>query len=46
MADPEIAIALCQQEREAAGRWFIAEDMNCDGLFTISDVGLWAEWAF
>ena len=46
MADPEIAIALCQQEREAAGRWFIDKDMNCDGLFTISDVGLWAEWAF
>ncbi len=46
MADPEIAIALCQQEREAAGRWFIAKDMNCDGLFTISDVGLWAKWAF
>ncbi len=46
MADPEIAIALCQQEREAAGRWFITKDMNCDGLFTISDVGLWAEWAF
>ena len=46
MANPEIAIALCQQELEAAGRWFIAKDMNCDGPFTISDVGLWAEWAF
>ena len=46
MPNPEIAIALCRQEREAAGRWFIAKDMNCDGLFTISDVGLWAEWAF
>ncbi len=28
MADPEIAIALCQQEREAAGRWFIAKSSN------------------
>ena len=46
MANPEIAIALCQQEQEAAGRWFIAKDMNCDELFTISDVELWAEWAF
>ena len=46
MPDPEITIALCQHEREAAGRWFIDKDMNCDGLFTISDVGLWAEWAF
>ncbi len=37
---------LCELEQIANGRWFIAKDMNCDGVFTISDVGLWAEWAF
>ncbi len=42
----ELTIALCQLDREAAGRWFIAKDMNCDGVFTISDVLLWGEWVF
>ncbi len=46
MAVRELTIALCQLDREAAGRWFIAKDMNCDGVFTISDVLLWGEWVF
>ena len=36
MAVRELTIALCQLDREAAGRWFIAKDMNCDGVFTIA----------
>lgn len=36
----------CCFEEATGCRWFIAKDMNCDGVFTISDVGLWLEWAF
>jgi hypothetical protein len=43
---PELAAALCLIQQEARGRWFIAKDMNCDGVFTISDVRLWLEWEF
>jgi hypothetical protein len=32
---------LCQLEQEPLGRWFFAKDMNCDGVFSISDVVLW-----
>jgi len=46
MATHEAMVYLCLHEREAEGRWFIAKDMNCDGVFTISDMGLWLEWAF
>jgi len=27
-------------------RWTFAQDMNLDGVVTISDVGLWIEWVF
>lgn len=27
-------------------RFSLAEDMNCDGRFTIGDVGLWLHWVF
>lgn len=30
----------------AMTRWQFTRDMNCDGLFTISDVGLWIHWLF
>ena len=46
MADTELIIEACKSEQMEAGRWFIAPDMNCDGLVTISDVGLWLEWVF
>lgn len=36
----------CLKQIALDGRWFIAGDMNCDGLLTISDVGLWFKWAF
>ena len=28
------------------GRWHFAQHMNCDGLFMISDVGLWLHWLY
>ena len=37
---------LCELQQIADGRWFLAKDMNCDGVFTISDVNLWLEWVF
>ena len=46
MAVRELMIVVCQVDREAAGRWFIAKDMNCDGAFTISDVLQWFEWVY
>jgi len=36
----------CLQQQEIQGRWFFAKDINCDGVFTISDVALWLDWAF
>lgn len=36
----------CLEQKAAEGRWFIAQDMNCDGVFTISDVGQWCVWVF
>ena len=36
----------CLKQIISDGRWFIARDMNCDGVFTISDVGLWLKWTF
>lgn len=39
-------IPLCRLNRALEGRWFLNQDMNCDGEFTISDVWLWFEWAF
>ena len=39
-------MTLCELEMIAEGRWRFAKDMNCDGLFTISDVFLWIEWLF
>lgn len=44
-ADDEKVVA-CIQQAEAEGRWFIAKDMNCDGVFTISDTQQWAWWLF
>lgn len=44
MTELELALAYCLDDR--AEIWFIAYDMNCDGVFTISDVGLWLRWAF
>ena len=37
---------LCLQEQYEKGRWFFAADMNCDGLFTISDIWPLIEWVF
>ena len=46
MAAREMTIVLCQWKQAEAGRWFLAIDMNCDGVFTISDVFHWFEWVF
>lgn len=46
MADFRTPFYSCLDQKEEAGRWFFARDMNCDGVFTISDVWLWAEWVF
>jgi hypothetical protein len=35
---------LCQLE--PLDRWFFAKDMNCDGVFSVSDVVLWLKWIF
>lgn len=37
---------ICESDRAASGRWFIASDMNCDASLTISDVKLWLGWLF
>ena len=37
---------LCLQKQYEEGRWFIAKDMNCDGVFTISDIWPLIEWVF
>lgn len=41
-----LAKYICEADRAASGRWFIAKDMNCDGSLTISDVKLWLGWLF
>ena len=46
MATTVLDIIVCENLLESEGRWFFGKDMNCDGLFTISDVGLWAKWVF
>ena len=37
---------LCLQKQYEEGRWFFATDMNCDGLFTVSDIWSLIEWVF
>ena len=36
----------CKYRQAEEGRWFLEKDMNCDYLFTISDVFMWVEWVF
>lgn len=37
MTNRELAISLCWHEQEQAGRWFIAEDMDCDSVTAAAD---------
>lgn len=36
----------CRVQMQLAGQWFIFKDINCDGLFTITDVALGLKWLF
>lgn len=46
MTAPPDQIDTCLSKSDEEGRWFLAVDMNCDGLFTISDVNAWTHWLF
>ena len=46
MAQVSNSAFVCGFKQQMEGRWFIEKDMNCDGAFTISDIGLWLKWVF
>ena len=46
MAGSDLFASLCPGVWEGRRRWALAQDMNCDGTFTVSDVELWWEWVF
>ena len=46
MVHDQTSIYSCLLQQQKDGRWFFAMDMNCDGVFSISDVAQWLLWIF